>query len=110
MDHRLFPVGSIVMINDMKAMVAGYTFNKSGERPVLDYLLLPYPAGYVNDDSLKRARADAVSLLGEGYRSDRGESLGVFLSSVEGFLTEHSEEELLEALMNDEETPEEVQI
>ena len=108
MDNVILPVGSVVGSSDIKAMIAGYFFDRSEGDIKLRYLLVPYPAGLVSDDVLTKCDIGSVSLISEGYNTEFSSSFGAYAGFMNEYLKDHTEAELFALVMQpDDEADEE---
>ena len=70
---KLHAIGSVVAIDGRRFVVIGQRLTRDGENVGAGYVLVPYPLGFVDADSLAVVPASRVSeIVAEGFESDTG--------------------------------------
>lgn len=79
----MLAVGTIVAIQDNKFMVCGYRPYDNEGKVGMGHLLVPYPMGFMNAESLSLVSSDTVfPVVHEGFRNEDGESYDRMLEKI----------------------------
>ena len=98
--QEYLPIGSIVEFSDHKAMIAGYYSEEINGKASIDYIIIPWPMGIIDQDSIIQIAADRVSVLHEGYRSDSSEDFRNLINAVAAASDQYSSAEIIEILQS----------
>ena len=62
MDKRLLPIGSVVTLQEAekKLMIIGESLELEGSTQIYDYIGLPYPEGYIDEETMFLFMADDI--------------------------------------------------
>lgn len=82
MKTETLPIGSLVLINNVKAIIVGYFWGEQGQHLVRQYAVLPYPQGYTDKSSLKIVSDNMIQVVNEGYKSEASKHLLRYLDNV----------------------------
>lgn len=82
MEHTVFPVGSIVKVRGVEALVTGHTMREVKNKMVLHYYLVPFPLGYTGGASVRIAAEQEAELLFAGYADESGEGYDRYLRGL----------------------------
>lgn len=70
---NLEPIGSVVSIDDRRFVVIGHRMTREGEGVGAGYVLVPYPLGFVDANSLFEVPASRVGeVVAKGLSNDDG--------------------------------------
>lgn len=70
---NLEPIGSVVSIDDRRFVVIGHRMTRDGDDVGAGYVLVPYPLGFANADSLFVVPASRVGeVVAKGFSNDDG--------------------------------------
>lgn len=68
---ELLPIGSVLCANNKKALVVGYHFETEDDKFVTSYLVVDFPMGYINTNSVGVVSVEAdMDVIFEGYAND----------------------------------------
>lgn len=66
----LLPIGSVLKINEVNAIICGYQIQKKEEHNTLCYVIVPYPTGFGTMRDVYTIPTDAdMEVVFQGYRS-----------------------------------------
>ena len=69
--EKLLPIGTAVEINNNKCIIVGYDDVEENDVYVHSYVVIPYPLGYVDEDSFRYVPVDAeMNELKKGYETE----------------------------------------
>ena len=81
---KIEPIGSVIKLSEYLFFVAGYQPVENAGRVGLDYILLPYPLGFMHPEDYSICPVDGVGeVLSEGYLDNLGEK---YLEDLEMFV------------------------
>lgn len=103
MGNNTYPVGSVVKADEGTYLVVGIKFYEQDNRLVKHYMVVPFPAGQFDDQSLKAVKADCAELIREGYKNDVSEALLGYYDKIDKLSEEHDAETLKQAFKDAEE-------
>ena len=84
MGKKTLPVGSIVEIKGIKAMVTGIRFDESEDGYLAkSYLIVPYPYGFSGSESCRLVRADETETVWESPRTAQAEAYLSYVDNME---------------------------
>ena len=69
MATKTYPIGSVVQVKDLKALIIGVRMMEEKKKLVKSYLIVPYPTGYSGWEHVRVIPASEVTMISEGYRS-----------------------------------------
>lgn len=70
---RLASIGSVVRVGDRRYVVAGHRMTRSGFDVGMGYVLVPYPLGFTDANSISLVPVDAVhQIVTEGFANKAG--------------------------------------
>lgn len=71
---ELHAIGTVVALGGRRYVVVGHRMAPDGERMGIGYVLVPYPLGFVDAESLSVVPASRVEdVVAEGYDAEPGE-------------------------------------
>ena len=79
----MIPIGSIVKVKNMDAMVIGYNTSYSSGYPKLSLMAVPYPKGYTSPDSIKLLDESDITVISSGYCDDHMEKFMETYSEIQ---------------------------
>lgn len=82
MNYNTLPVGSIIGMNDNKYMISGYTFSDLTGKKELNYIILPYPAGFINVTAVRTIPDEGFKVLALGYDCEAYRVLADFYNKI----------------------------
>lgn len=83
---KILPLGSVIGIQKKKFIISGYRPIENSGNVAAGYMILPYPLGYINQNSIFICPVSSVEeVFFEGYQNERSER---FLTYIEGIETE----------------------
>lgn len=97
MEHT-FPLGSVVRVRGMNALIAGYSWEDDDGRPLFEYLIVPYPLGYTSTDCVKRATAEELTLISAGYQDTYSATYCRNLDGLRMVAADYTTDELIACL------------
>lgn len=83
MAKTTLPVGSVVETGHGKALIVGCTFTEKNDKMKKTYMIVPYPAGYAGEDSLRLIEAENVQLVSDGYHGMLCEAYTKYMDVLE---------------------------
>lgn len=95
---KVHSIGTIIQMEDIKAIIAGYDFFEKENRLVLHYIVLPIPRGYARKEDLKIVDAHTVSVVSVGFENEASDYYSRFLEQVCKIAEQCSAEEMREYL------------
>ena len=77
---KLQPIGSVLVVGERRYVVVGHRMTRDGDHVGAGYLLVPYPLGFVDADSLQLVPASKTgAVLHAGLCNETGSAyLGAF--------------------------------
>ncbi len=99
MADNIYSIGSVIQANNCKCLVIGIIFNEENGIYKREYLVVPYPFGYLNADSLRLIDSKDAQLLFEGYKNDQTGCLLEFMNNVDD-LSKLADVKTIESLSN----------
>lgn len=70
---KLQPIGSVLAVGERKFVVVGHRMTRDGDRVAAGYMVVPYPLGFVDADSLAVIPARAAdALVAAGFANEAG--------------------------------------
>lgn len=100
MKNTTFPIGTIVDINQEKAVIVGYTSVEKENHLRNAYVVLPYPQGYSSGQSLRIAEKEDITLIAKGYESEQSKYLTDYIDKTGEIAEKLSVEEMKNAWMS----------
>lgn len=82
MEHTVYPIGSVVKVRGMEALVTGHTMAEKNEKMLLHYYLVPFPLGYTGAECVRMASEQDVELLFAGYEDESGNRFNQYLQGL----------------------------
>lgn len=82
MEHTVFPIGSVVKVRGMEALVTGHVMDEVKGKMVLHYYLVPFPLGYTGAECVRLAPEQELELLFAGYEDESGEGYTRYLQGL----------------------------
>ena len=70
MKNLVLPLGTIILKENEKKMIVGYTQQESGENLIPLYLTVPYPKGYIGKRSLQAIEMTNIEVVQKGFFID----------------------------------------
>lgn len=67
MGYNTLPIGTVIGIDENKYMISGYTFSDTTGKKELNYIVLPYPQGFINATSVRAIPDEGLEVLAMGY-------------------------------------------
>ncbi len=69
------PLGSVLELDARRYVVVGHRITRDGEVMAPGYLVVPYPLGFVDPESIQVVPASAFgAVVHEGYANDEGDA------------------------------------
>ncbi len=97
--NKLLPIGSIVEYESEKLAIIGYTEVHTDNGYVTGYLIVPYPLGFMDKESIKLLPYDKVSgVVSEGYKNDSCEKALNTMEELHEFISNNTKDDV-EALL-----------
>ena len=95
----VFPVGSVVECSGKQFLIIGYEANKLEDRYEMQYVVVPYPAGFCAAEQLKVTSVEQVNLVEKGYDGGAtGETATNFVNGLMNVFSAFSAQEIEEEL------------
>lgn len=82
MKHNIYPIGSVVKVRGMEALVTGHTMAEEKGKMVLHYILVPFPLGYTDADCVRMAMEEELELLFAGYTDESSERYAEYWNGI----------------------------
>lgn len=98
MEFKTLPVGTVIRINDAKAIIVGYDFEESENKLSREYVVLPYPKGYSNPDDLKVVSGDDFEIIQLGYKNEYYNAAALYIDGIDHFSKQMTADELKKAI------------
>lgn len=70
MKEQKLPIGSVIKVEDKQMMVVGYTVMRTENRPVIGYVVVPHPTGYMGKADVHYVENSKVEIIQQGYISE----------------------------------------
>ncbi len=78
---KILPLGSVVRLNDMSFLIAGYRPMERKESVVMGYILIPWPWGFLNRKKIWICPVSEIEeIVAEGYQNKAGD---IFLEKID---------------------------
>ena len=72
---ELHSLGTVVRIGERRYVVAGHRMTRDGEHTGIGYVLVPYPLGFVESESLVLVSASQMGeVVAAGYANEAGDA------------------------------------
>lgn len=98
MEYKTLPLGTVIRINDAKAIIVGYDFDESDNKLSREYVVLPYPKGYSNPNDLKIVSGDDFEVIQRGYENEYSHAAALYIDGIEHFSEQMTADELMQAI------------
>ena len=99
MEYKTLPLGTVVRINEAKAVIVGYDFVETGTKLSREYLVLPYPKGYASPKDLKLVSDRAFEVIHRGYENEQYNAVALWVDSIERSAQQMNVDELKKAIL-----------
>lgn len=100
MESVTYPVGSVVKADDTTYLIVGIKFYDQDNRFVKHYMIVPFPAGQFDSQSLRAVKADDVELIREGYRNDKSDAFLNYYNMIDNLSRENDSATLYQAFQD----------
>ena len=95
MNRKVYPIGSILRIEDRKYMNIGCRFHRKGQKLVLIYQLAPWPRGCSAPDEILEAEAENTELFREAGGTEASRSMVELETEIDRLTRTHSAQQVL---------------
>ncbi len=91
---RLFELGSIVKVRNVRLMVTGYELKVKNEKYQVVYTAVPFPQGFRSTKSVVVISTEEAELLQRGYTSTENDIMRDFFENMGKIVDVYSAEEM----------------
>ena len=102
MSKNTYPVGSVVKIGDVKALIVGIYFQEIDGKYIKSYKVISCPAGYLKEDSIRTVPAEQTELVSAGYRGKHTDDYLKYMDTMDTISQHVSSAAMKDALGIDE--------
>lgn len=97
MESITYPVGSVIKADNTTYLIVGIKFFDQDNCFVKHYVIVPFPAGQFDSNSLRVVRADDVELIREGYRNNETDAFLNYYDVIDRLSKKHDSAALYQA-------------
>ena len=90
MRQSIIRIGSVVRFEDSIFLVVGMRHFKEGNTCVLKYIIVPYPAGFLDFNSLLVVEASSVKVIREGRQTAISDKFIDYIMKMDSICNEYS--------------------
>lgn len=83
MTKDTYSIGSVILSNNVKCLVVGVVFDDKDNKLLKKYLVVPFPLGFLDSESLRAVDPEEAELVCEGYRCETTSNFVDYLNKLD---------------------------